>query len=120
MTGTTPDGLEELIMDVIINNSVVVVAAGNEGWDLDKHKVYPASLVPSRFNMKAVSDYTKQFNRGSFVYHEDGSAPNFKGGLMYGSSFSAPRYLRKMLQDACYNATIKPTEVTCRSVTRSL
>lgn len=118
LTGPVYDGMEDLFLSQIVRSSIVTIAAGNEGYNLDDTNIYPASLAKNLTNTQVVSDYKRPFNRGSFVHHEDGSAPNLRGGLSYGSSFSAPRRLRKLLQDKCYNKEIRPNEVMCRSVSR--
>lgn len=91
---------KELLQTLLKNNTKIYVAAGNDGFNLDKNCiVFPACYS---LPLNIVGSSNTQSNYGKIVTNwENGQLKNFKTlwKTIQGTSFSTPRALRRQLND---------------------
>lgn len=109
-----------LIKTLTDKGTIVTVAAGNEGVDLEQTPRYPASyLYRGLINFHVVGDKNYfRSNRGSQLKQGKASYKNlptgkYSYGSNVGTSFSAPDFLRKLLYQKCKEVQMLSKEFMC-------
>ena len=81
---------------------ILVASSGNQGLDLDKSPRYPQSWAKDIHNFFLIGAYdVKSANIGHNVLKDFSGVVEWEGGYYHGTSFSAPRYVNKLLKSRC-------------------
>lgn len=97
---------ENIFKEMSKLNIPIIVAAGNDGVDVKKHRRYPAyyNIYPNITTVGTYSKTVKSNTGNNFIYRKgDLKAYNKVGKIeeVYGTSFAAPLYLRELLERRC-------------------
>jgi hypothetical protein len=101
-----PSEKEKKLIKKLVNKGVkFTLASGNDGIDLDKQPKYPQNYAKEFKNIYVVGDKNfKLANKGSFVIDNlPAVSIKYKGRAKIGTSYSAPRYMNKLLKQECNN-----------------
>jgi hypothetical protein len=101
--GETPDFREKVRLKKLTDNNVSIIASsGNQKLNLDNHKRYPHSWAKELLGFYLVGAYdVSSANTGSNVLTNYSGIVEHDGVAYKGTSFSAPRYLNKLLKRDC-------------------
>jgi len=94
---------KKMIKKLVDKGVKFTISSGNESIDLDKHPKYPQNYAKEFKNIYVVGGKDlKKANTGSFVINNLSAATITRDGwIKVGTSFSAPKYMNKLLKQEC-------------------
>jgi hypothetical protein len=99
-----PSKKEKSMIKKLVDKGVkFTLSSGNDSIDLDKHPKYPQNYAKEFKNIYVVGGKgLKKANTGSFVIDNLSTVAITRDGwIKVGTSFSAPRYMNKLLKQEC-------------------